>query len=274
MVMTKISATLMGGLGNQLFQIFTVIACAMQNGMEFTFPDSEELTIGITRKTYWKNLLKEMGPFLSSPLTIKGLTYSEPCYEFTQIPKFSSDTILKGYFQSYAYFEEELIVIMELLSMQTQIRDMKTRFSDLYKEPIFSMHFRIGDYKQIQDCHPVLPYEYYQKSLEASKATKILYFNEEQDEIECQEIINRLKGDFPNVTFTHAPAGTEDWEQMLLISCCNGHIIANSTFSWWGAVLSGVMSNVEVFYPVNWFGPTLSKDHNIKDLVMYHWRGT
>ena len=277
--MSKITATLMGGLGNQLFQIFAVMAYAIRNGMEFTFQDCEELKIGHVRKTYWETFLKGMKPFLSPRASLKGQTwggayaYNEPRFEYTPLPVFNADVILTGYFQSLHYFQDEFDIIMDILEIPEQIKAIKSRFPDIFKGkgPLVSMHFRIGDYKAVQDCHPIVPYEYYRQALGAQgTSTNVLYFNEEQDEQECQVIINRLKTEFPDVTFIHAPPLTEDWEQMLLMACCDVNIIANSTFSWWGAVLSKSKS---VYYPVNWFGPKLKATHNIKDLIISTWRG-
>jgi hypothetical protein len=58
-----------------------------------------------------------------------------------------------------------------------------------------------------------------------------------------------------------------DWQQMVLMTSCNAHIIANSTFSWWGAFLA---SSKQVYYPSKWFGDKLSY-HNTVDLFPEHW---
>ena len=58
----------------------------------------------------------------------------------------------------------------------------------------------------------------------------------------------------------------DDWQQMLLMSCCNHNIIANSSFSWWGAWLS---NSEDVIAPTNWFGSESGLDD--KDLVPERW---
>ena len=59
-----ITCNLMGGLGNQLFQIFTTISYAIRTQQMFHFYNSE-FTIGsIKRETYWESLFSRLKPFL------------------------------------------------------------------------------------------------------------------------------------------------------------------------------------------------------------------
>ena len=70
------------------------------------------------------------------------------------------------------------------------------------------------------------------------------------------------------LTFVRANPLLEDWEQMLLMSLCNYNIIANSTFSWWGAYLNTNICKI-VCYPDKWFMPEANKDTN--DLFLDDW---
>ena len=79
--------------------------------------------------------------------------------------------------------------------------------------------------------------------------------------------ISILQEKFPEITFTPRPDGLEDWEELLYMSCCNNHIIANSTFSWWGAFFNP--QEKIVCYPSKWFGPGLN--HDTKDLFPENW---
>ena len=70
---------------------------------------------------------------------------------------------------------------------------------------------------------------------------------------------------FKELTFMKVPGELDDWEQMLLMSLCKHHIIANSTFSWWGAYFS--RGGGMVYYPNKWFGSALG-EKKMKDLFL------
>ena len=116
--------------------------------------------------------------------------------------------------------------------------------------------------------------EYYEKSLLyiASKAPNdkhVLYFCEEKDVEKVNVIINQLKENLSNIRFIQCPLHFKDWEQLLIMSCCHHNIIANSTFSWWGAYLNQ-NNNKIICYPSLWFGEK-KKHLDIKDLFPDNW---
>ena len=61
-----------------------------------------------------------------------------------------------------------------------------------------------------------------------------------------------------------------DWEELLLMSCCQHNIIANSSFSWWGAYLSNNPIQITC-YPSKWFGPLLTNKNDTSDLFPPTW---
>jgi hypothetical protein len=138
-----------------------------------------------------------------------------------------------------------------------------------------ALHFRLGDYKNIEDCHPIMPYEYYESSIrhiiehKPDRHHRVLYFCQEEDNVWANDFIIKLKSVFPGVLFEKVNDSIPDWKQLLLMSCCDDNIIANSTFSWWGAYLNGKPNKI-VCYPELWFGPKLK--HDTSDLFPSNWQ--
>ena len=96
----------------------------------------------------------------------------------------------------------------------------------------------------------------------------VLYFCEDADFDEVLEKISYLQNVFPDLIFQRADNSLNDWEQLILMSLCSGNIIANSTFSWWGAYFNANPSKT-VCYPGAWFGPMAG--HNTCDMFPEDW---
>ena len=276
-----ITCNLMGGLGNQLFQIFTTISYAINIKTRFAFIDVEKLGGGqtIVRPTYWDNFLINLKPFTSKSfpqmLLIKEAGFR---YNDLNLYKYKSqgqNICLFGYFQSHKYFSENFYKICKMIDLE-QIKKTvisKSGFTQDTLNDTISLHFRLGDYKKIQHYHPIMTYEYYKKSLIFLKMREqlknnILYFCEEEDLEDVNETINKLKSDFPTLNFIRASNDLSDWEQMILMSSCRDNIIANSSFSWWAAYLNMNPYKI-VCYPATWFGEVAG--HDTRDLCPIEW---
>jgi hypothetical protein len=321
---TSISCVLQGGLGNQLFQIFTTISYALDNKIPFYFSSKYDLQAGssIVRHTYWNTFLSALSPFIKrldnktdlSALNTsllesfsqsgykerKVLYISEKEFAYNALPKpygsNTTDKFLYGYFQSAKYFDhhrDTLLQMIQLPEIKAKVLEKHSQYNYLLNSDsnTISMHFRLGDYKKLQVYHPVLPKEYYlnallyiKKSLSNLKLNttnnsgsvsdlKILYFCEENEEdlAEVTKTIHYLQSHLnKHIVFEKIDGTLEDWEQMIIMSLCSCIIIANSTFSWWGAYLNANknMNNI-VCYPKTWFG--IKAKHNIKDLFLDNW---
>jgi len=276
----------MGGLGNQLFQIFTVISYAIKYKHMFKFIGAEELGgDGCTkRKTYWKTFLFKLSGFLMDHYPHFDIVWNEQGFPFKELPQdilsYNNLTIIvRGYFQSYKYFQENYDIICRMLNIHEKRLDILEEVVDNYHtaqflEKSISMHFRLGDYKNIPDYHPILNFEYYKNALhyivnKIDYAPNVLYFCEDDDVESVNETIQLLKNEFPTIEFERGTNALDDWQQMLLMSCCNHNIIANSSFSWWGAYLNVNPTKI-VCYPSVWFGPKMS-DVVVSDLFPEEW---
>jgi hypothetical protein len=270
-----ITVHLMGGLGNQLFQIATTIAYAIRNHMTPVFPYSETLTIGVERPTYWDSLLRKIKKFTTADqyqfdnATLFHLPkYHEPEFKYRALPNHLENHQIVGYFQSYMYFHDlrdKVLKIMGICEERERIKQEYTEFLTIQpnnKFPdIISVHFRIGDYKTKQDCHPILPYEYYDRAFQTFSPAflekmRVIYFCEEEDKDTADFIMERLQDKYYLQDIERVDHTIPDWKQLLIMSCCRINIIANSSFSWWAAYINDHPLKT-VIYPSIWFGPTL-----------------
>ena len=282
---TTVSCYLMGGLGNQLFQIFSTMSYGFDHNRCIVFPFARSLTTGTIRPTYWESFLHHIHCFTTSSsknMYENSMIHKFPMYKHTEfshspIPDFINhpEILLCGYFQSYKYFIHNNETIFSLIHLRSHQHEIKDEHSILFDtdSTCVSMHFRIGDYQNIQQAHPILPHSYYENSIQDlldnhPGKLRILYFCQDTDNDIIIPIINRLTNTLPTIEFVKVDDTIADWKQMLLMSCCKHNIIANSTFSWWGAYFNQNPDKL-VYYPYKWFGPALK--HNTADLFPVEW---
>jgi hypothetical protein len=275
-----ITCKLCGGLGNQLFQIFATISYAIKYKTTFVFLYSE-ISPSITHRiTYWNTFLKSLKEFTTTNhLPENNFYISEKSFNYIdlEIPTLNNTNVcINGYFQSYKYFENYENIILKLIMFEEVKKGLieHLQITDTFFNNSASIHFRLGDYKHLQDCHPIIALEYYEKSIlflqENNTINKIYFFCENEDINYVLIQINKLKLKFPDITFIHAFHELPDWQQLILMSCCNHNIIGNSTFSWWGAYFNTNPGRV-VCYPYIWFGPKI-QPRNTSDLFPPSWR--
>lgn len=274
-----ITCNLVGGLGNQLFQIFATISYSLLYKIPFGFLYKESLWDQFhNRPTYWHSFLSPLANFNYESIPPM-LPLREQNFMHNELPSpvalKSENIVLSGYFQSYKYFAPFYQTICKLIRLDKQrekVLHEMVNISDISN--MVSMHFRLGDYKFLQNSHPLVKIEYYKKSIAHiisstnNPVLSILYFCEKEDNVEVLHKINELLIAFPECSFIKAPDNVDDWKQLLMMSCCKHHIIANSTFSWWGAYCNSNEDKI-VCYPDPWFGPNLK--HNVDDLFPDTW---
>lgn len=274
--MQKITVEIMGGLGNQLFQIFTLLSYCIENKKVFYFED-KPIACGHRKIYYWKNILSGLDKFIkqnNSNISI----YREPHFHYKSIPNFDNENIkLFGYFQSYKYFDKNINQITKLIKLKEKQNELKNKLQqniDLFSKTV-SLHFRVGDYVNLQNHHPLMKVEYYTNAIKHLITEteiddwNILYFCEENDIEYVENKVNILRQQFTNMSFQRIHIKLEDWEEMLTMSLCEHNIIANSSFSWWGAYFNN-NENKKVYYPDIWFGPAQG-NKNMNDLFPKNW---
>lgn len=287
--MQWVSCCLMGGLGNQLFQIFAVIAYAKKYKCNFVFKYSKELHTGMLRYTFWDSFLKDLLQYTTYESNNSLIAayidnfprFNESGFHYKPLPyKENVDYLsLFGYFQSYKYFIdywEDIKTMIKLQSTQQTIyNNNKTLLDDKYT---ISMHFRLGDYKDKQQFHPIMKETYYISALNnivnklenSNKNIQVLYFCEQEDINTVNLMVQTIQFAHKKINFVRVNDDLCDWQQMVLMSCCNSNIIANSSFSWWGAFMNENSDKI-VCYPSTWFGKKFGTK-NMNDLFPPSWQ--
>jgi hypothetical protein len=174
------------------------------------------------------------------------------------VESISGDCSLNGYFQTEKYFAEFRDLILSQLEFKSQYRNSAESYiQSIRKENkdavIASIHVRRGDYVMYPDHHPTCSSSYYINAAEELKTlnsnTIFLIFS---DDVEwCRSEFNNPSYIISNLE--------NPYTEMCAMSLCDHNIIANSSFSWWGAWLN-VNPDKIVISPSRWFGSAMNKD--------------
>ena len=244
------------GLANQMFQIATALSYGKDNNLEAIFPELLNDRFGPYADSIFRKLNKR-----SYKETEIDLDYVQPGFAYTQIPK-SNKIRLSGYFQSEKFFSHNREYILDKFEPEKEvIQYIKKKYGKLLEDSI-SVHVRIGDYKNIQDHHPLISKtNYYKNVINKTKRKNIVVFS---DDIKKTKKIKALRDGR-----VHYIEGESEIIDLFFMSMCADNAIVNSSFSWWGAWLNKNVDKI-VYYPENWFGPAKS-DYNTKDLIPSEW---
>jgi hypothetical protein len=227
-----------GWLGNQMFQYAATFAASKRVGVDCEFPENEPNLFDIFNLSASRNTL-------ATPLV-----YQEPTFEYKPIPKKDGLTLF-GYFQSERYFDDFADDIRKEFTFKDSI--------DSTGEGVVAVHVRRGDYTTLQDHHPLCTLDYYKRAMDMFEGHSFLVFSDDIDW--CRE---NIKG--PKVMYSEENSAARDLQ---LMASCDHNIIANSSFSWWGAWLNENQDK-KVVAPKQWFGsakPLETRDIYCKDWI-------
>lgn len=257
-----IKCVLHAGLCNQIFMIFATIAYAIKNKKDFVFYCSEKRTIDEKTIVYFDSLLQKIEGKTESIIDTSLIEYKEPEFSYNEIPYYDKSFNLRGYYQSHKYFENYYDEILKLTGIADARNSARNEFQFLLNEkPCISIHFRMGDYWGLQANHPIMPPSYYNNALRFLEDK--IDFNDYTILFFCQSVDNHIVNKYIDAinqqrryVFHKVSDEIPDWKQLILMSLCDHHIIANSTFSWWGAYMSDKREKI-ICYPSVWFGPNM-----------------
>lgn len=256
----EIIMTLQGGLGNQLFQYAAGLALqAALGGTLWLTPQEEnshstrDYRIGLMRRG--KAIGRDGSP--QAPGPVKAWLPQDPFEEWTPSIFYDSKALFtKGYYQYLPAIQEQVAIIREdLLARLAPVRQGIAAHHRIHSpQQTAFLHVRREDYLTLDPTtFWVQGPEYYTEAIAAVQSrmtTPLRWLVLSDDPPWCREQ-------------PWLPSGAEILDEpdeiigLLLMSLCEGGaILANSTYSWWGAVLAGgAGSATPVVYPRRWVGP-------------------
>lgn len=280
MIIVKI----MGGLGNQMFQYAAAKSLAKYHNTDlkldisfyndhrpnitprefklFNFNVETSIATEEEISSFMSNSLEKYLKYFYLKLLHKRDFYFSSIFkedDFTRFnPKFFAtphNVYLNGYWGSEKYFEDISPVIREDFSLHI-VLSLRSRMAGerIRESSAVSLHVRRGDYvsRRTNSIFYPLPVAYYEKAVQYIEAQvdniEIFVFSDDPYWVQ-----KNLNFSHP-VTFITFNGAARDYEDMWLMSLCKYHIIANSTFSWWGAWLATFPDQI-VVAPQNWYSP-------------------
>lgn len=237
-----------GQLGNQMFQYAVLQGISTKNGAEVVFTEE------IKNKSYLFSIFN-LSRFSINPTIIEE-EYRETKFNFNEEIFSVDNKSLFGYFQTDKYFSHCADIIRQEFTFNNDTQDRVKSILEPYRDKtLVSVHVRRGDYLINPDFHPLPSVEYYSKAFDMLDDGNTIFVCVSNDLEWCKSNIIR-----DNMIYQFNSLDTD----MCLISKCDHHIIANSSFSWWGSWL-GTHPNKKVIAPTPWFGPRAA-EYDTKDL--------
>tara|TARA_R110002020_G_scaffold265980_3_gene480819 strand:+ start:869 stop:1672 length:804 start_codon:yes stop_codon:yes gene_type:complete len=239
---SKIEGHYMAGLGNQMFTVATTIAMAIDNKDIPIFPD-------LNNKSWYGNYTDNVFSKLKLGVS-KGFvknTYNEKSWKYSKID-YKENMCLNGYFQSHKYFEHRRDMILKIFQPTKEINGyINQKYKNfLEMENTVAVHVRRGDYltPTLSQYHHTQDKDYYRRAMKE--------FPEDYNFVFFSDDIEWCKVNFKEKNF-YFVEGEQDFIDLYMMSKMKNNIIANSTFSWWGAWLNK-NENKKVIMPTKWYG--------------------
>lgn len=259
------------GLANSLFQIAATVAAARLNNTSYAFPDNCSFRFSRHNPNdRTKRLFKHELPWVNfEDISKVGFErWGFGGVGFKPLPVTDKEMVIDGFFQTEKYFKNDRDEIIELFKLKDEhVEYIYNKYKHLLNDNSCVIHVRRGDYATARELI-ILDIEYYKKAVELiGKDKQFIIFSDD---------INWCKSNFD---FLHNKLFVEEQNDLLelhIMSLFSNHIIANSTFSWWGAWMAN-NSNVIMPDPKNnWFSEQYYDEqkynNNYEDLIPSNWR--
>jgi Glycosyl transferase family 11 len=293
-----IIAELFGGLGNQMFQYAAARSVAhklsvplrlnlnlfrndslrqyeLSNfNVQATIADDAEIDDLVNFPIgFWKENREKLTQRLTSEILRKKIIREKHFHFADELREATRNTYVFGHWQSEKYFASCTDVIRKDFSFVSSLQGLNKGLVEQISQSLnpVSLHIRRTDYLNSTLMH-TCDLSYYRQAIEImSKNMDDLSFFVFSDDIGWVD--SNLKLEYPAMYINHN-TGLNACQDMRLMSLCRHHIIANSTFSWWGAWLSSNPNKI-VVAPKQWFKKDAKwydgESPDAKDLIPERW---
>lgn len=291
MIVVKLS----GGLGNQLFQYSFGRYLSLKYNTELKFDVQLDINtsnftprlLGLSKFRVDMNFasLKEISRFknfnsgffsrVERKLIQKFPFFNkkyiiEKTFDILNKELLIDDSYYEGYWQSEYYFKSIIDVLRRDLQLNFDLNEENKRIADdILNSMSVSLHIRRGDYISVNSnskIYSVCSLQYYHDAINLFKLKferPVFYIF--TDDIDWAK--ENFMGDIFNVIDINQDNPHAD---MFLMSICKHNIIANSSFSWWGAWLN-FNENKLVVAPKNWYIDKYMNAKAVSSLIPENW---
>ena len=253
----------LGQLGNQMFQYAALKGIAERHGYDFMIPNNKDVMVDSLGNKLRTEIFNPFDLNVKVGILQTENYLQEPHYEYSVdlVNNCPDNFSLWGFFQTEKYFKHIEDQIRKDFTFKKQIRDeCKEIIEEVFDNPI-ALHVRRGDFLINHANHHNLSMDYYAKALSKfDKKRQVVVFTDDPKWAFEQELFADDRFIISNEV--------GPYHDLYLMTQCDDFIIANSTFSWWGAWLA---NRGTVIAPKKWFGPN-NIDKNIDDLYPPHWK--
>lgn len=241
-----------GRLCNQMFQVAAVSCLARERGFELLLPTVEFAEV----RKHFKIQAHDFDNNSASQIKFQ---WNEPRFAYSpEIKSIPGNCDLVGYFQSWRYLSDPEFVREMFRFDPDLVKNVMSKLAGTNTK--VAVHVRRGDYITLRETHPPLDLSYYLSAMDIVKQrvghVEFVVFSDDRDW--CAK----------NIPDAFIYSGSSDIEDLCAMSTCTHHIIANSSFSWWGSWLANSDGQI-VIAPKRWFGEKGPKD--TQDLLPEHY---
>ncbi len=259
-----VSVELSGQFGNQLFEVATAYAYALDYDLFLTIPDFVRKQRDNIANNAEKLFLARVNT--CDPPRIAQSKWQEPSFNYSPIP-FAVDIELYGYFQSEKYFKHRKEELLQLFAAPEGYNQKILEKYPFLDSDALVVGVQIRDYRPERptgEYHPTLNRSYYEEAISCFPEDAIFMVSSNNIEY-AKECTQGLRENI--IYLLDSSNYIEDFYALVL---CKSFIIANSSFGWWAAWLS-TSPNKTVIAPRSWFAPPYDNENMTKDLIPNEW---